>query len=108
MAEKSRVDEEWELLDHAVARLRAGVMAVVFGMTSGCALFFATVWLLIKGGENVGQHLNLLGNYFPGYSVSWPGAFIGLFYAGITGAVIAWCIAWIYNLVIHIRKKAAK
>ncbi|MBA4389177.1 MAG: hypothetical protein C0404_14485 [Verrucomicrobia bacterium] len=105
MVEKSRIDQEWELLDHTVARLRAGVMAVVFGMTCGCALFAATAWLLLRGGENVGAHLNLLGNYFPGYRVTWPGAFIGFFYAGITGAVIAWCVAWIYNVVVHWRRK---
>jgi hypothetical protein len=29
-----------------------------------------TIWLVIKGGPNMGQHLQLLGQYFVGYSVS--------------------------------------
>lgn len=105
MAEKNRIDLEWKMLDRAVARLRAGVMAVVFGMSAACALFGATAWLLIRGSKNIGPHLNLLGNFFPGYSVTWPGAFIGFGYAFVTGAVMAWCIAWIYNLVVHMRHK---
>jgi len=105
MAEKDRIDLEWKMLDRAVARLRAGVMAVVFGLSAACALFGATVWLLIKGSENIGPHLNLLGNFFPGYKVTWPGAFIGFAYAFVSGAVIAWGIAWIYNFVVHFRLK---
>ncbi len=96
---ESREHEELRMFDKAVARLRAGIMAVVFGMTGGVGLFLATAWLLIRGGPNIGQHLNLLSNYFPGYSVSWPGAFIGLCYGFVSGAVIGWCIAWIYNRI---------
>ena len=74
-------------------------MAIVFGSSSGVLLFLATVWLLIQGGEDVGLHLNLLGHYFPGYSVSWTGAFLGLFYGAITGALVGGGIAWVYNRV---------
>ena len=105
MAEKDRIDLEWKILDRAVARLRAGVLAVVFGMSAACALFGATAWLLIRGSNTIGPHLNLLGNFFPGYAVTWPGAFIGFGYAFVTGAMIAWCIAWIYNVLIHLRHK---
>jgi hypothetical protein len=90
---------EGELLSAAVARLRAGIMAVVFGMVGGCGLFLATVWLLIRGGTNVGKHLGLLGHYFPGYSVTWLGSVIGLFYGAATGAIVGWFVAWVYNRV---------
>ena len=55
----SRIEEKLEekLLRGAIARLRASVMAVVFGLTGGTGLFVATVWLLIRGGENVGQQV---------------------------------------------------
>lgn len=95
---RSNVDE-WQQLNAAIARLRAGVMAVVFGMVGGFGLFAATVWLLIRGGPNVGQHLRLLVNYFPGYSVTWQGAIIGLVYGTLVGAGIGWMVAWIYNRV---------
>jgi 4-hydroxybenzoate polyprenyltransferase len=93
-------ETEWALINHAVARLRAWVMAVVFGLTSGTGLFVATAWLVIRGGPQVGQTLGLLRHYFPGYSVSWSGAFLGFFYAAVVGGVVGWTIAYIYNQIV--------
>ncbi len=92
------------LLLDTVARLRASVMSVVLAMFCGVGLFCATAWLLVRGGPNVGLHLNLLGQYFPGYSVSWPGAFLGLVYGGLVGAVVGWMAAWIYNRIALLRR----
>ena len=91
-AEKARVEA-------AIVRLRARVMAVVFGLMGGVGLLVATLWLVIRGGPNVGQHLGLLANYFPGYQVSWLGGFIGFGYGALYGAVIGWSIASIYNRI---------
>ena len=44
----SEQEQEWELLSTAIARLRASVMAMVFGLATGIGLFVATVWLLIR------------------------------------------------------------
>ena len=90
---------EEALILQSIARLRAGIMAIVVGLLSGTALLVATVWLLIRGGENVGQHLSLLGNFFPGYSVTWGGAVVGFIWAAISGGVIGWLAAWVYNRV---------
>jgi len=90
---------ELKLVEAAVVRLRARIMAIVFGAVGGTGVFLATSWLLIRGGQNVGQHLNLLSNYFPGYRVTWPGAFIGFAYGVILGAIIGWALAAIYNWV---------
>ncbi|HVS19577.1 MAG TPA: hypothetical protein VMT18_13315 [Planctomycetota bacterium] len=87
------------LLLGAVARLRGRVMALVFGAVCASGLFLATAWLLVQGGEAVGSHLNLLSNYFPGYSVTWPGAFIGALYGAALGAVIGWSAASVYNRI---------
>lgn len=94
----SRSSEE-ELIRRSIARLRAGIMAIVVGLLSGTALLVATAWLLIRGGENVGQHLSLLGNFFPGYSVTWGGAIVGFLWAAIVGGAVGWLTAWIYNRV---------
>lgn len=94
---------EVELLEGAVARMRAGVMAVVFGLMSGVGLSLATVWLLVLGGPNVGQHLGLLRHYFPGYSVTWPGALVGLAYGLLAGGAIGWLLARLYNAVVRWR-----
>ena len=89
--------EERELIQAAVARLRAGILALVFAMMTGTGLFVATAWLLIKGGPKVGATLGLLGNYLPGYAVTWPGAVVGLLYGAAIGGVAGWSLARIYN-----------
>jgi hypothetical protein len=92
-------DHERVLLGRATARLRASILATAFAIIGGTGLFVATAWLLVQGGDVVGPHLGLLGVYFPGYTVSWPGALMGFVYGGITGGVMGWAIAWFYNRV---------
>jgi len=83
----------------AVARLRTRIVALAMGTMGGLVLFLATAWLLIRDGENVGATLGLLSNYFPGYSVTWPGAILGFAYGALTGALAGGAVAWIYNRV---------
>jgi hypothetical protein len=92
---------QWAEIERAVARLRASVMAVVMGLTAGTGLFVATIWLVVRGGPVVGPTLGLLGQYFPGYSVTFGGAFLGFFYAGVLGAAIGWSVAFVYNRVVE-------
>ena len=92
-------------VSRAVARIKAGIRALLFGTLGGGGLFLATVWLLIKGGPRVGEHLKLLGHYFIGYDVTWPGAFIGLFYGALVGGLFGWCIGMIYNRIVGLRGK---
>ncbi|MCH9651944.1 MAG: hypothetical protein K0U98_27190 [Deltaproteobacteria bacterium] len=92
-------DPELLLVTKTIARLRAGIVAIVTGMVTGVGLFAATLWLVIKGGPNVGQNLGLLRAYYPGYSVTWGGSFLGLLYGAITGALLGWCVAWLYNFL---------
>jgi hypothetical protein len=79
-------------------------MAITFGMTGAAGIFLATVWLVVRGGEDVGQHLGLLRFYMPGYSVTWGGALVGVFYGAIFGAVVGGAIATLYNRVAQIRE----
>jgi len=97
---------ERELIRNAVVRLRSRVMSLVFAMVGGAGLFLTTVWHVIRNGQNKGPNIALLDNYFPGYTVSWPGAFLGLAYGAVTGAVLGWVVAWIYNRVATRREEA--
>ena len=101
----TQTDSELLLVTKAVARLRASIVAIVTGMVLGFGLFVATLWLVIKGGPNVGQNLGLLRAYYPGYSVTWGGSFLGLFYGAITGALLGWCVAWLFNFLASRRSK---
>jgi hypothetical protein len=87
------------LIEAAIARMRAGVMAIVFALVCGTGLFLATAWLLMRGGPNVGQTLGLLRHYFPGYSVTWPGSLLGFLYGALVGGIVGGLVAWIYNRV---------
>ena len=99
MTQLALSDKERELVRAAVVRIRARVMALVFAMVGGLGLFVATLWLVIRGGPDVGKHLALLGNYFPGFEVTWAGSLVGFCYGALLGAAIGWCIASIYNRV---------
>ena len=63
----------------------------------GGGLFLATIILVVKGGPNVGQHLQLLANYFPGYQVTVLGSFVGFVYGFVTGYAIGRFVGFIYN-----------
>ena len=102
-------EAEWKVIGQAVARLRASVMAVTFGIVGGLMLFVATVWLIILGptggSEHVGPTLGLLANFFPGYSVTWSGAVVGAFYGALSGAIAGFVLAVIYNRIVIYRRR---
>jgi hypothetical protein len=87
------------LVERAVARLRVRVLAVVGALFAGAALWIATGWLVLRGGPLVGPHLGLLRVYLPGYSVSWPGAFLGFGYGALLGGIAGAAGARLYNLL---------
>ena len=43
-----------------------------------------TLWLLVNGGPNVRSHLQLLEQYFVGYSMSWEGLLVRFCYGAAT------------------------
>ena len=56
-------------------------------------------WINPRGEYVIGPHLQLLGQFYYGYRVSFLGSFIGLAYGFATGFVGGVVIAWIYNRV---------
>lgn len=92
-------------VDRAITRMHAGVLALTCGFIGGVGLCGMTVWLLLKGGPHVGAHLQLLRHYFIGYSVTWPGSIVGLFYGALLGAIVGWSIGCIYNGMVYLRHR---
>lgn len=85
--------------------------AIASGTVCGLGVFFATIWLVIKGGAVVGPNLQLLGQYFFYYSVTIKGAFWGLCNGFLWGFIFGWIFAFIRNFimafyVILIRKRS--
>jgi len=91
------VNKEEEAIERVVVRMNAALTGVVLGLLAGAGLFLATVWLLIKGGLHPGAHLMLLGQYFPGYTVSWAGSLVGFGYAFVIGFLTGAALGFIYN-----------
>ena len=89
--------EEARDLRRAIRKLNAQAWGVSFGFLFGVGLFLATIILVAKGGEHVGQHLGLLAVYFPGYRVTILGAFVGFIYAFVLGYALGRLIGLVYN-----------
>jgi ABC-type dipeptide/oligopeptide/nickel transport system permease subunit len=66
-------------------------------------IFVATNWLVIKGGERVGPHLQLLSQYFIGYKVTFIGSLIGAAYGFALGTLCGALVGWIYNKIASFR-----
>jgi protoporphyrinogen oxidase len=99
------------LLRRAFARLDKLAFAVAVGSVSGLLLFAATLWLVVKGGPVVGPNLQLLSQYFVGYTVTVRGAFVAFGYSFLWGFLFGWLFAYLRNLalaltVYRIRRRA--
>ena len=82
-----------------VIRLSRNVLGLTLGILCAGGIFLATNILVLKGGTNVGRHLQLLNQFFPGYSVTLGGSVIGAAYAFVAGYLGGWIIAVVYNWV---------
>ncbi|MCM3874561.1 MAG: FAD-dependent oxidoreductase [Pyrinomonadaceae bacterium] len=87
-----------ELIEAAFAKLDPVAMGAAVGIVAGVGLFIATIALLLKGGPVVGPTLSLLNNVLLGFSVTLPGALIGLVEACIGGFMLGYLFAWLRNL----------
>lgn len=92
-----------ERLIHAVVVLNAKILGLILGIIFGLIIFIATNWLVLKGGAVVGPHLQLLGQFFIGYRVSFWGSIVGFFWGFALGSLIGTTIGWIYNRIVELR-----
>jgi len=92
-----------EKLFSGLLLLNAKVLGIVLGLVCGLGLFIATNWLVIKGGEHVGRNLQLLGQYFIGYRVSFVGSLIGFVYGFAVGSICGTFLGWLYNKIALLR-----
>lgn len=73
-----------------------------FGMAIGTALalffFLLTAVYLLRGAT--GLRLELLAEYFYGYTISWGGAFVSAAWGFVVGFVAGWFVAFMRNFVL--------
>jgi hypothetical protein len=85
-----------KLLPAVFSRMDKIGLATAVGSVCGLLIFFATLWLMIKGGI-VSFYLQLLNQYFFGYTVTVKGAFIGMAYGFLWGFLFGWLFAYLRN-----------
>ena len=91
-----------ELLIQTFAKIDRAAFGIAVGILFGAGIFLATNFLILKGGERVGQNFALLNQYFFGFSVTFAGSFVGLIYGFLSGFVLGWLTALLRNSVIKI------
>jgi hypothetical protein len=78
-------------LDKRAFGLALGLTAALaLGLTTAVDVMLPKPWLA----------LNLLENYFAGYSVSWPGVFIGAAWAFAVAFCAGWLLAFLRNFIL--------
>ena len=96
---------EEEKLLRGVLKLHTKVLGIACGLIGGLVIFIATNWLVIKGGPQVGPHLQLLSHYFPGYRVTFGGSVIGFGYGFVMGMLCGMLTAWVYNTIVGFKNR---
>jgi protoporphyrinogen oxidase len=95
-----------EVIQGALSRVFQKLDRTAFGFSVGVAtgmlLFLATLWLVLKGGNVVGPNLQLLNQYFPGYSVTASGSVLGLAYGFAAGFAGGWLFAFLRNALVFL------
>ena len=77
-------------------KLRVRAFGLAVGIVWGLGIFVATIWAVLKG---TGNTLILLIAYYPGYSITYGGALVGLFWGFINGIICGSLISWLYNML---------
>lgn len=85
----------------AFAPLDKAAFGAAVGVASALLVVAMTALTLLQP-EDERLPLGLLNVYFRGYTVSWPGVFIGGAWAGFAGFVFGWFVAFCRNLVMAI------
>ncbi len=75
-------------------KLRVRAFGIAIGIVWGFAVLVATIWDVAVG---MGRTMSLLGVFYPGYSVSYAGAFVGLIWGFDNGFLFGAAVALLYN-----------
>ena len=100
-----------EALIRVFAKMDKLGLAIAVGSVCSLAVFIATLWLIITGVESADPNLQLLGQYFIGYTITVKGAVIGMAYSFFWGFIWGWLFAYLRNFfhgifIYIVRKKA--
>jgi hypothetical protein len=102
--EEIAIREDVSAADRAVIKVFTKIdklgLATSTGAVSGLLVFLATLWLTFFGDRIATQGLQLLDQYFIGYTVTAKGLFIAMGYTFLWGFLFGWLFAYLYNLFV--------
>jgi protoporphyrinogen oxidase len=84
----------------AFARFDKLGLATSTGTVCGVLVFAATLWLTLKNDGGMTEIMQLLNQYFFGYTVTVKGAFVGMGYTFLWGFLFGWLFAYLHNLLV--------
>ena len=88
-----------DMLDGAFPKLDPLSLGMSLGTVLGIGLLLATLFMIVTGGDASGKTLTLLAQFYPGYSVTAVGGFVGLGYGILTGFALGWGYALLRNAI---------
>lgn len=94
-------------LTFAFAPIHKAALGVATGLVTGLLVFAVTAFHVIVQPVG-GPPLELLAQYFHGYTVSWAGALLGFSWGFVTGFVIGFFAAFICNTTVALYVFALK
>jgi protoporphyrinogen oxidase len=86
-----------DVLSMAFRKLDPRAFGLALGAMSGLLLCFATLIVTNNSLNSVAAKMLLLREFFPGYSVTFPGSAIGLAYGLLFGFLVGWGFAFVRN-----------
>lgn len=87
-----------DTMQMAVAPVHKAALGVATGLVAGLLVAAATAFIVIIQPQPQ-PRLDLLANYFYGYTVTWGGALIGFLWAFGVGFVAGWFVGFARNFV---------
>lgn len=88
---------------NAAIRFNAMMLGLTGGTIAAVVVWFATHASIAKWGGESGNYLGLLAVFFPGYSVTPGGAWIGAFWAFLYAGLFSWLSYRLYGRVLGTR-----
>ncbi len=77
-------------------RIHKSALGAACGVVAGGGLFLLTALHVGLGIDAL--PIDLLGQFFAGYEVSWRGAFVGLAWGAVVGFVDGWLLGFVHNV----------
>jgi len=92
-----KLDSGSDVTTLTFAKLDKTSLALAIGIVAATLLFIFTLLLTILPAPELGEKVELLGQYFYAYSVSFKGAVLGAIYGFVIGFLFGWLLAYLRN-----------